>query len=309
MINKWVLKAVVQKGISFLPMRDKINLWFQKNITKGVFLDDDHFNYKIKHASDHIRIFKKNPAYRIEDSVVMEIGTGWYPIVPISLFLSGVHKILSIDLNSYLTKDSLLTTIDMFIRKHQQGELDDLIEMDHERWNIMLNLKEESNLTINQMCERLHLETKVGDLSQQGTISQKVEFICSNNTFEHIYPQFLSGILKNCKSIMKSGGTMSHFIDMSDHFAHFDKSINVYNFLKFSKKRWQLIDNSIQPQNRMRLRDFKNLYHELEIPISEEVIWPYNAELLKTITIHPEYSTYSEEELGIIHAYLISDFS
>ncbi len=62
--------------------------------------------------------------------------------------------------------------------------------------------------------------------------SDSVDFICSNNTFEHIPADILSAILREFKRVIKPGGLMSHFIDMSDHFAHFDSRITIYNFLE-----------------------------------------------------------------------------
>ena len=46
MIAKWQMKAIAQKAISFLPKKEKINYWFQKNITKGVTLTDEYFEFQ-----------------------------------------------------------------------------------------------------------------------------------------------------------------------------------------------------------------------------------------------------------------------
>ncbi len=54
----WKLKAIVQKAISYLPQKEKINYWFQKRVTKGVELSDVHFKNKITHAKDHLGYFK-----------------------------------------------------------------------------------------------------------------------------------------------------------------------------------------------------------------------------------------------------------
>ena len=59
MIAKWKAEAIVQKGISYLPKKDKINYLFQKYVTKGVYLTDEYFTYKITHARDHLAYFKK----------------------------------------------------------------------------------------------------------------------------------------------------------------------------------------------------------------------------------------------------------
>ena len=102
---------------------------------------------------------------------------------------------------------------------------------------------------------------------------------------------------------------MSHFIDMSDHFAHFDSSITIYNFLKFSSKTWGIMDNSIQPQNRLRHRDYLEMYSQSGLPVSHEEIRKGSLEELESVEVHPEFSGYSKPELAISHSYIISRFS
>lgn len=130
--------------------------------------------------------------------------------------------------------------------------------------------------------------------------------MCSNNTFEHIPKIILIDILKEFKRLLKADGVMSHFIDLSDHFAHFDTSITTYNFLKFSEKQWDLIDNSIQPQNRMRWADYKKMYADLNIAIKIEETRPGDLAALNTITVDKGFAHLSKVELAISHGYLVS---
>ncbi len=76
--------------------------------------------------------------------------------------------------------------------------------------------------------------------------------------------------------------------------------------MKYSEKKWSFIDNSIQPQNRMRFRDYKEMYRESDLPVSEEIIRKGDPEALKRVKIHSEFSGYSDEELAISHATIIS---
>lgn len=310
MIKKWVLKAIVQKTISYFPKRDLLNLWFQKNITKGVHFDSVHFDYKVRHAKDHIAFFRDNKNFSFTESTVIEIGTGWYPVIPISLFLEGFGRIVSLDLNNYLSKKTLLETLVLFIQKEKENHLSQYINIKDDRWQVIKEIvAKKERLTLQEMCHLLRFEFTVCDLSKPPINIPKAEFMCSNNTFEHIHKNLMRKILVNCKSLIKAGGIMSHFIDMTDHFCHFDKSITEYNFLKYSEKRWNIIDNDIQPQNRMRLVNYKELYKELQIPITKEVIWPSKVHLLEGFPIHDEFSKYSVKQLAIFHAYLISDIN
>jgi hypothetical protein len=135
---------------------------------------------------------------------------------------------------------------------------------------------------------------------------ENILLLSSNNTYEHIYPEVLGGIVAKMWSLTAPGGMMSHFIDMSDHFAHMDTSITIYNFLRFSETQWQWIDNSIQPQNRWRLQHYRELYQQLMIPYSEEKIRPGNLEEVQQLPLAAPFAAMPQDEVAISHAYLVS---
>jgi predicted SAM-dependent methyltransferase len=310
MLNNWVLKAIVQKTISFLPYSEKINYFFQKNITKGVDLNDLYFEQKLTHAIDHYKFLTK---YGDSNKVnrVLELGTGWYPVIPLFFFLNGVESIITIDIQSWLKKENLILTIKKFLEYREKQTLPILQESGNvEKWEILLSIVErENSITYNQILEAIHLEYVIQDAGNLSLENDSIDFICSNNTLEHVKNEHLSSILIEFKRILNSeGGVMSHFIDMTDHFAHFDTRISVYNYLKYSRKMWKLIDNNIQHMNRLRLVDYKNIYEELQIPITEEQVTNESKRDLENIRIHKAFSKYTNEELAITHAYLVSKF-
>lgn len=310
-MKKWILKAIVQKTISFLPFKNNINYFFQKYVTKGVLLTDSHFELKITHASDHLRFYKKHSSVQRENwntLVCMELGSGWYPVVPISLFLNGMGKVISIDINSWMNKASILKTIEHFISWRADGRLYKFIDsIDADRWAILLEVYNDAEkYSFTQICEQLNLELMIKDARATELPDQSMDFICSNNTYEHIPGEILFGIIKEFNRICKKKGIMSHFIDLSDHFAHFDSSINIYNFLKYSEAAWQRIDNSIQPQNRLRWKEYLKMYEDLAVPITEEEIRKGSPSLVGEVEIHEMYSDFSPEELAISHGYIIS---
>lgn len=310
-MKKWQIKAYVQKAISFLPARERINYWFQKNITKGVLLGDEHFGYKIQHASDHIRFFSENKQFEKDQCRILELGTGWYPIVPIALYLAGYNEIVSVDLSGWLTKQGQLTAIEKYIEWRSAGKLDKfLTTIDEKRWTVLTEIiEEQATLSYADINSKICLEARVENLFETSLKDQSFELICSNNTFEHVHEPVLKRILKKFSELIKPMGTMSHFIDLSDHFAHFDSSINIYNFLHYSKAQWKRIDNDIQPQNRLRFVDYKNMYAELGIPITKEETRAGDAIALSEINLHSEYDSYSKEELMVSHGYIVSEMT
>lgn len=306
-MKKWILKAIVQKTISFLPYSHSINFLFQKYVTKGVYLSDEYFFDRLGHARSHLHAYLKYSGNKTPETC-LEIGTGWYPVVPVSFFLTGSEKIYSVDISFLTSKERLLTTLEKFRESYVNGSLKDYVDLLPERYQKVQDiLNGSANLSLEQMLEMLYISYLIEDARNLSLESNSIDLVNSNNTFEHIYPQILMPILAEFKRVLKKNdGVMSHFIDMSDHFAHFDKSISIYNFLKFSDNQWRWIDNSIQPQNRLRFYEYKSIYQKLEIPITEESFRPGNPDELKEIKVNEKYLQMSVEETAISHCHFIS---
>lgn len=308
MIRKWHLKAIIQKTISFLPQGHKVNYWFQKNITKGVFLGDEYFYDRLEHAKYHLDAYAKYCG-TLTGKKTLELGTGWYPVIPFSFFLSGAAEINTVDISNLTNKEKLKDTIGRFMELIEKDTLKNYVNALPERVEILKTVaKDFEKLSFEQILKQLQINYIVADARNLTNFSNgSMDLVHSNNTFEHVYPVILEAILKEFKRVTKKDGLMSHFIDMSDHFAHFDKSINIYNFLQYSNSAWdKMIDNSIQPQNRWRFKQFLELYKKLDIPVTETEIRAGNVNEVKSLKIHKDFSNFSPEELAISHCYIFS---
>ncbi len=306
-MKKWVQKAVVQKIIAYLPFSNNINFLFQKYITKGVNLSDDYFFDRLGHARDHLNSFNKYSTAAFPHTC-LEIGTGWYPIVPISLFLVGSERIYSVDISFLTSKKRIYTIIQKILTCYESGELNAYVKYLPERITELQQIAAQyEQLSLKQLLEKLHINYLIEDARNLSIADNSVDLVNSNNTFEHIYPNILVPILKEFKRIIKKQeGVMSHFIDMSDHFAHFDKSITIYHFLRFSDKKWQLIDNSVQPQSRLRMYEYEQLFADLHIPITEHTFREGNLAELETIPLAEKFVGIAKKDLAISHCHFIS---
>jgi len=306
MIQKWVLKAIVQKTISFLPYSQRINYFFQKYVTKGVFLSDAYFEDRLEHARHHIGAWE-----RLSDGAplhsTLELGAGWYPVVPIALFLYGAEEIRTADITLLTNAGHLRTTIRKFVEYAGQNKLDAYVRVRPERLETLRNLVAEANdLSLEKLTQTLHIRYLVQDARDLNLPDAAVDLVHSNNTFEHIYPEILSGILREFRRLARPGGVQSHFIDLSDHFAHFDTSISIYHFLRFSPAAWVWIDNSVQPLNRLRIPDYRRLYREAGLPITEEHLRPGDLEALRQVPVDPFFQHNTETENAVSHGYFFS---
>ncbi len=309
MLKKWVLKAIVQKTISFLPLSQQLNYLFQKHVTKGVHLSDDYFSDRLLHAKEHLTAYQQQ-AGSIQGKTTLELGTGWYPVVPIALFLSGADRIYTIDISRLSHAGHLTTTIRRFLEYADSGQLENYVQALPERLTALREIAAPGDqLSFETMLDKLKMHYLVQDARQLPLPDASVDLVHSNNTFEHVYPAILKALLLEFKRIAVPGGVLSHFIDMSDHFAHFDRTITIYNYLRFSDGAWAWIDNSIQPQNRFRLSEYRKLYAELGIPITDLSFRPGDLEALRSVRLHPKYSRYEQSDLAISHCLVVSKMS
>lgn len=305
---RWLLKALVQKTISYFPYSSLINHWFQRYVTRGIRLDDVHFGYKFQHLADHLRFYQETTGQLdLKGQQCLELGTGWYPIIPIGFFLKGAQKIYSVDISPHMTCQTFLDCVQEIVAR--ENTFIKILGSDIQpRFNELKAIltDDTAQMSLNEMCQRVNLEILVADARKLPFASGYFGIITSNNTYEHIHPPILESILIELWRVLRIGGLMSHFIDMSDHFAHMDSSINIYNFLKFSDRAWSWIDNDIQPQNRLRFHDYKVMYDAMGIPYQAECIRPGSLADLKAIKLHTRYQSYTLEDLAISHGYLIS---
>lgn len=306
MVPKWILKAVVQKTISYLPFRHRINFFFQKYVTKGVFLTDEYFTDRLQHARNHLRYYRRFSS-NAHLETTLELGTGWYPVVPICMFLSGASTIYTVDISSLSSKEHVITTIEKFVNYYRQGKLAEYMEVKAGRIAVLEDLLENQHLlNLEDLTRRLHLQYLIQDARHLSIDSSVIDLVHSNNTFEHVFPEILEALLVEFNRIARPGGILSHFVDMSDHFAHFDRSINIYHYLRFSDQQWAWIDNDIQPQNRWRINDYKALYHKLGLEIAYLDVRKGNLNLLKQIEVNKKYQNYPMSDLAISHCHIVS---
>jgi len=305
-MHKWVLKAVVQKCISFLPFGHRINFFFQKYVSKGVNLSDEYFESRLFHAREHYRYFRKYCS--VSEFSHLEIGTGWYPVVPLGMFLCGADSITTVDLTHLTNEERFRITLKKYHECIRNNKLSVLLPgVCSERVKILEDeMKNPSCSSLGAFLEKFRMEYHVADARKIPFKDGSFDLITSNNTFEHIYPDALKGILQEFKRLCKKGGVMSHAIDLSDHFAHMDKSITIYNFLKYSEVQWKWINNDIQPMNRMRIYDYRALYDKATIPVTEEINREFNMEEFKKVKISERFLSHPAEENAVSHSQIIS---
>ncbi len=291
---RWWLKAITQKTISFLPGKFRINAFFQKYVTKGLRLTDAFFEDRLRHAANHWHAWEKygagGPPQR-----VLELGSGWYPVVPLSLFLAGAGEIITTDLHNHFKLSRIRETVLKLVQYIRTDRFP--LPVIPERLETLKQWLALPDSGLSAFYRETCIRQLTGSSGRLPVEDNSVHLITSNNTLEHIYPDDLYAIFREFSRLISPQGIMSHFIDMTDHYAHLDPRITVLHFLKYSPRAWRWIDNSIQPMNRWRLPDYRALIRGSGFKILDEAVQRAPEEILEKTPVHASFQRIPADEI------------
>lgn len=298
---KWQQKAILQAVLSRVPLGYAIHRRLQDTAGTLKLNLDDHYDSKahfIRHATDS--------GMEIQGKTFLDIGTGWHPIIPLILHVLGAKRTVTIDLNPWLTRDSLLDTLKVLHGAAERIAKDFDLSVDMVRGKLgrLADCGQDPASTIDSLLRAAGIEyhCPVNAMDTQ-LAPQQFDCVLSFNVFEHVPPAVLKGILDESKRILLPGGMHLHHVGLGDHFSHVDKRITTANFLKYSAKQWYWIGGSgLAYHNRLRGIDFVRLFEKegFEVLEWDAVIDKRALTALqeKKVVPHPDYAGYSHEELS-----------
>ena len=196
-MKRWKLKGVIQGGLSRLPGGVALNDLLQR--TMGGRKDlADHVRSKI-HADWIVHMHNiRRLGLDVEDREIVEIGTGWLPVLPMCFALVGVRRCHSFDLNRHLSPGNLLRAVRM-IEPHldaiaQAAELDPRVI--RRRWT---DLSEQRS--VEALLARSGLSYRApADATRTGLPDASVALVISNSVLEHVPAGVLVALMRESES-------------------------------------------------------------------------------------------------------------
>lgn len=296
----WVNKFLLQFIFSNILFGEHLNYLCQRYVTKNLPTSDAQFSGIVSITKEHINACRKYCGCPVGEATFYEFGAGWDLIVPLALYAFGVKHQILVDVRKLLRVGLVNDTIEKFQR--MVLDLGVLWKperyIDGEQGNFLTSLKEYYSIEYRVPC----------DARQTGLVAGSIDCITSTNTLEHIPHQDTRAILLECHRLLSDDGVMSFRIDYQDHYAYFDNSISVYNFLQYSNEAWALFSPALHYQNRLRHRDYLELFQKTGFEIVEERRTDGTAADLETIERLPvdkRFRAYCPEELAIRNAHVV----
>ncbi len=237
---------------------------------------------------------------RLEGASVLEIGSGWQPIIPMLFSLAGVGKVYLTDVNRLCVPASFQAAL-VSIRQHKPAILERL-RLSGRKFDQAVAW--DPGTRLEEGFKRLRFEYLAPcDCRSLPLPDGSVDAITSRAVLEHIPAPVINGIFAESYRLLKNGGITCHMIDNSDHWQHQDKTISKVNFLKFTDLffRWTYL-NSLNYQNRLRHPEYLTMLRDRGFAIvrDQRQIDPEALIALEKLQVAPRFQAFPPEDLAAI---------
>ena len=215
----------------------------------------------------------------LQQKVVVELGSGWVPILPYMLkYDCSASLVRTYDINEHFKSSEIKLLNEVFTKQYKLSAANF-----GGKYNLADGIEYFPNTDI-----------RTADL-------EDVDIVVSRFVLEHVPPELIAAMHKDFATTMKAGSHVLHLISPSDHRAYSDSSLSLYDFLKYSKEQWNNIQTKFDYHNRLRLpqyislfeKDFDIVYVEYDSCKAESKEY----QKFKALPIHNDYMVYSDDEL------------
>ena len=301
-LRKWWLKAGVQGVVSLLPERasEALNGKLQALGSGGAALRDTTVAHKVEQSRHHIAAWEQFHAKDGAPLRVLEVGTGWYPLVPLLMYASGADLVQSFDVRQLTTPARIRAACGCgrrarrFARGTSDGRPDRPAARARQRHRRRARRAPPRDACVvsHRPGQLLVCDARLvrpGDLGQHaGAHSRATD------------PRAVCGDGR-CGG---TGGVIDHYVDASDHYAHFDRSITEYNFLRWDDRAWKLINNRLLYQNRLRQGDYTAALERAGLCVVASEWTPGRPEEVASLPLAPRFRDRPVEELAPLRGYV-----
>jgi len=304
----WLIKAALQRAISWLPAGHYWNALFQEHVTRSLELTSSRFDLRLQFCQRHIENLVEGNPRHAESFTALELGTGWYPVVPLGLFLCGAREVWTFDIAPLLTVDRLGQTLRRLIAYERAGTLQKFLpRLRHDRMERLRDVDgklwpEEPAVAL----EPCNIHVQVRDARHTGLPAAGIDLFASTGVLEYVPRQTIEGILAEFKRLGSPEAVQSHYLNLVDQYSEFDRTITPYNYLRYSSRSWKYLNSPLTWQNRLRISDYRALLAKAGFVVCKETNTPGAIEDLRKVRLAPEFRNYAQEDLLVLFSWLVA---
>ncbi|MGZ3416681.1 MAG: methyltransferase domain-containing protein [Polyangiales bacterium] len=296
----WRLKGAIQSILGAVPRGAELHYFLQRRA--GGLKD---FTAELRTKIDDGLLMLGNlrdVRTPIAGSSFLEIGSGWYPTLPLLLHFGGAKSIHTVDLNRHMRLDLAARCASGIAARATElaavsGRGAEEIESAARATVRALD----RGAGISEATDGVIQYHAPADASATSLPAESLDVVFSNDVLEHIPGPIIERIFAEAKRLLKPGGIMFHAVNCGDHYAYSDRSISQLNYLRYSDSRWAKYDNAFLYQNRLRAIDFTTMARAAGFAIELDTSRPHPKRLaeLAAIDVDPQFSRYTRDQLAI----------
>lgn len=271
----------------------KSKLFWLLNLLPGNF--GDYVYHKLQNLTGHNLEGKLNSSYNtylklrdiikkngidIKEKTIVEIGSGWLPIMPYFIkYLGGATKVETYDLKRHYQRKNILALNSLFEERFKKK----LIPIDTEY----------------PLPDSIvyHPDSNISRADIKGT-----DIVFSRFVLEHVTPFALEEMHNHFKKHLSPNSYIIHMISPGDHRAYDNSRLSLQDFLRYSEEEWNKIQTKFDYHNRWRLSQYLELFKKLNYDIVHLEYECPNKQSetyrkFKEVPLHKDYQKFSEEDL------------
>lgn len=276
------IKTAAFKLLSLLP--PKIGDSFYHSLQKLIDRTPIEEKVRIGHQSfQKVLQLLDDLKIALEGKTVLEIGSGWLPIMPYCFkYLGGCSRVITHDINEHYSEDG--------VRQLARGF--------EEQFGIPVSPERGGRFSL---PSGISYKPK-SKITQIGVPNFSIDLIFSRFVLEHVPPDEILQLHRSAAQLLTPTGVIVHLISPSDHRAYSDESLSLWDFLRYSKREWDRIQTRFDYHNRLRMPEYLEIFadaglegRKVEFSACDKNSAQYSK--FERINIHPDFRRFSFEEL------------
>jgi hypothetical protein len=287
-LTDWRLKALAFRVLEHLPMQRTAYALLQRHVTRSYPREHSPTRETSASHQHHLRAFRERFG-PLDTARLFEFGAGWDLYGNLVFWTLGINHQTVMDLSRWVRPGFVNGALKHLMAEPPEGAV-----------RIPTTLLPEGagfDRSLEQTYGIRYLAP--ADARDSRLPAGSVDLVATTSTLEHIPPPDLRAILRETRRLCHPRSVVSHIIDYSDHFAHGDRQISVYNFLRFRPQEWARFNSAFHFQNRLRHRDFRPLFEEAGFEVADEYAEhdADAAEQLASVPLAEDFRRYRTEEI------------
>lgn len=255
----WRIRALLLRAFAALPGGYFIYQLLQRYL--GTHCNPKFYSMKLEQTAT-IAATVLSHGGEIQNAAIVEVGTGWVPVVPLLLSLLGAREVHTFDLHRHILPTLVTRALQWMRRNRHEVAKVFSPRCTEEAVGQFAQARLEKCQSASEilMASRIYYHAP-WDATATQLPAHSVNIHYSVSVLEHVPQTTIHGLLREARRLLTDGGLSIHLIDPSDHFSHHDRSISSINMLQFDEGMWQRISGHyLAFHNRLRVPDYELIF-------------------------------------------------